>query len=396
MSTKSPVPANPDFSLVLGGPLFQLFRRAHLAGDGLEMLWRRVIVLAGIAWIPLFLLSLASGQAFGDAVRIPFLLDLEAHVRFLVALPLLIAAELVVHRRLMPAVRQFVERRIVSDADLPKFQQAVDATLRLRNSVWIEVGLISLVYAVGIQVWRSEVALDSASWYAVPDASGTHLTPAGWWFVFVSVPIFQFVLLRWYFRFLLWFLFLFRVSRLGLNLIPTHADRTGGLGFLGTSTTAFAPVLIAQGAMLAGIIASQIFHAGHALPEFKVQIVGFLAFFVIITLIPVMVFAPALAEAKRSGLAKLGRLASRYSGGFEGKWLRADAPGERELLGSADIQSLSDLASAFSVVQEMRFVPFGWRDVTRLAIITLTPFLPLLFTVFSLEDFANYVLKAIF
>jgi hypothetical protein len=396
MSTKSPVPANPDFSLVLGGPLFQLFRRAHLAGDGLEMLWRRVIVLAGIAWIPLLLLSLLSGQAFGDAVRIPFLMDVEAHVRFLVALPLLIAAELVVHRRLMPAVRQFVERRIVSDADLPKFQQAVDATQRLRNSVWIEVGLIALVYAVGIQVWRSEVALGSASWYAVPEAGGMRLTPAGWWFVFVSVPIFQFVLLRWYFRFLLWFLFLFRVSRLDLNLIPTHADRTGGLGFLGTSTTAFAPVLIAQGAMLAGLFASQIFHAGRSLPEFKVQIVGFLAFFVIITLIPVMVFAPALAEAKRTGLAKLGRLASRYSGGFEGKWFRADAPGERELLGSADIQSLSDLASAFSVVQEMRFVPFGWRDVTRLAVITLTPFVPLLFTVFSLEDFANYVLKAIF
>jgi len=396
MSTKSPVPANPDFSLVLGGPLFQLFRRAHLAGDGLEMLWRRVIVLMGIAWIPLFLLSLLWGQAFGDAVRIPFLHDLEAHVRFLVALPLLIAAELVVHRRLMPAVRQFVERRIVSDADLPKFQQAVESTQRLRNSVWIEIGLIALVYTVGIQVWRSEVALDSASWYAVPEAGGIRLTPAGWWFVFVSVPIFQFVLLRWYFRFLLWFLFLFRVSRLDLHLIPTHADRTGGLGFLGTSTAAFAPVLVAQGAMLAGIIASQIFHAGHALPEFKVQIVGFLAFFVIITLIPVTVFAPPVAEAKRSGLAKLGRLASRYSGGFEGKWFRADAPGERELLGSSDIQSLSDLASAFSVVQEMRFVPFGWRDVTRLAIITMTPFLPLLLTVFSLEDFANYVLKAIF
>ena len=396
MSTQSPVPANPDFSLVLGGPLYQLFRRSHLAGDALEMLWRRVIVLAGFAWLPLFLLSLASGRAFGDAVRIPFLNDVEVHVRFLVALPLLIAAELVVHRRLMPAVRQFVERRIVSDTDMPKFRQAVDSTIRLRNSVWIEVGLIVLVYTVGIYVWLTEVAIDSASWYAVPDTNGMRLTPAGWWLIFVSVPIFQFVLLRWYFRFLLWFLFLFRVSRLDLHLIPTHADRTGGLGFLGASTSAFAPVLVAQGAMLAGLIASQIFHAGHALPEFKVEIVSFVAFFIVVTLIPVTVFAPDLADAKRSGLAKLGRLASRYSGGFEGKWFRAEAPGDGELLGSADIQSLSDLGSAFSVVQEMRFFPFGWRDVTRLAAITMTPFLPLLLTVFSLEDFANYVIKAIF
>ena len=396
MSTENPGLPQPDFSLVLGGPLFQLFRRARLSGDGLELLWRRVMFLAAIAWAPLFLLSLASGRAFGDAVSIPFSADVEAHVRFLVALPLLIFAELVVHQRLLPAVRQFVERRIVSPADMPRFAQAVESTRRLRNSVWIELGLIALVYTVGIWIWRSEVAIESASWYAVPDAAGMHLTPAGWWFVFVSVPIFQFILLRWYFRFLLWFLFLFRVSRLDLNLIPTHADRTGGLGFLGASTTAFAPVLVAQGAMLAGLIASQIFHAGQSLPDFKVQIVAFLAFFIVVTLIPLTVFAPDLAEAKRIGLRQFGRLASRYSGEFEDKWFRADTPVDGELLGSGDIQSLADLGNSFSVVQEMRLVPFGWRDLTRLAAVTMTPFLPLLLTIFSLEDFASYVLKAIF
>jgi hypothetical protein len=292
-------------------------------------------------------------------------------------------------------VQQFVQRRIVRAEDLPAFQQAVDVTLRLRNSVWIEIGLIAAVYSVGIWVWRSQVALEAASWYAVPDGGGMRLTPAGYWFVFVSVPVFQFVLLRWYFRFLLWFLFLFRVSRLALKLVPTHADRTGGLGFLGGSVTAFAPVLMAQGAMLAGLIASQIFHAGRSLPEFKVEIVAFIAFFIVITLIPLTVFAPDLAKTKREGLRNFGRLASRYSGSFEGKWFQAGPADEDELLGTGDIQSLADLGNSFSVVQEMRFVPFGWRDVTRLAAITATPFLPLLLTVFSLEDFANYVIKAI-
>ena len=81
-----------DFSLVLGGPLFQLFRRAHLTGDALEMSNRRVILAACITWVPLLLLSLVSGHALGDSVAIPFLLDVETHVRFLVALPILIAA----------------------------------------------------------------------------------------------------------------------------------------------------------------------------------------------------------------------------------------------------------------------------------------------------------------
>jgi len=388
--------ANQDFSLVLGGPLYQLFRRTRLSGDALELLSRRIVLSSAITWVPLLLLSLFSGHARGDGVAIPFIEDLETHVRFLVALPLLIAAELIVHRRLLPAVQQFVQRRIIRDEDLPRYQQALDLTRRLRNSVWIELGLIAVVYGAGIWVWRSQVAIESASWYAVPDGDGMRLTPAGWWFVFVAVPIFQFVLLRWYFRFVLWFVFLFRISRLDLNLVPTHADRTGGLGFLGGSVTAFAPVLMAQGAMLAGLIASQIFHAGRSLPEFKVEIVAFIAFFIVITLVPLTVFATDLAAAKRAGLRKFGRLASRYSGGFEGKWFGATADDDRELLGSADIQSLADLGNSFGVVQEMRLVPFGWRDVTRLAAITATPFLPLLLTVFSLEDFANYVIKAVF
>ena len=398
MNSNAPIPSSstdrPDFSLVLGGPLFQLFRRAHLTGDALEMSNRRVIIAASITWVPLLLLSLLSGHAFGDSVAIPFLQDVEAHVRFLIALPILIASELIVHRRLSPAVRQFVERRIVIPEELPKFQQAIDSTMRLRNSVWIELALIAVVYGVGMWM-RDQLALDKASWYAIPDGKVMRLTPAGYWQMLVSAPIFQFILLRWYFRFFLWFWFLFRVSRLNLHLIPIHTDRTGGLGFLGASTMAFAPVLIAQGAVLAGLIASRIFYAGQTLTNFKVQVVSFVGFFVIATLIPLTVFAPRLAESKRAGRGDAGRLASRYGRLFEEKWFRGGASDD-ELLGSGDIQSLADLGNSMAVVQEMRLVPFGWRDVTRLVTITAVPFLPLLLTIFSLEDVATYLIKAIF
>jgi hypothetical protein len=46
-----------DFSLVLGGPLFQLLRRSHLAGDALELVRRRLIVIPLLAWVPLLVLS---------------------------------------------------------------------------------------------------------------------------------------------------------------------------------------------------------------------------------------------------------------------------------------------------------------------------------------------------
>jgi len=386
----------PDFSLVLGGPLYQLFRRAHLSGDALQLLRRRMLVIVGVAWLPLLLLSTLAGSAHSDAAGIPFLHDIEAHVRFLIALPILIGAELIVHLRIRPVVAQFVERRVVAPEDLPKFQQAIDSTLRLRNSVIGEVALLVVVYTIGLFVWRNQIALETASWYAIPDGELMRPTPAGYWYFFVSLPIFQFVLLRWYLRFFLWFWFLWRVSRLNLRLVPIHPDRTGGISFLGRSTNAFAPILFAQGAVLAGLLASQIFYAGQNLMAFQVQIASFVAFFVVVIFAPLTVFIPHLVRAKRRGMGEFGRLASRYTQEFEQKWIQGGAPADEALLGSADVQSLADLGNSYSFVQEMRLVPFGLKDVIRLAAVAAAPLLPLTLTVFKVEELAGYAIKVLF
>ena len=42
-----------DFSLVLGGPLYQLWRRLHAAGPTLDLLTRRMIGIPLVAWLPL-------------------------------------------------------------------------------------------------------------------------------------------------------------------------------------------------------------------------------------------------------------------------------------------------------------------------------------------------------
>jgi hypothetical protein len=396
MTKSATLEAQPDFSLVLGGPLYQLFRRAHLSGDALELLRRRIVIIVCVAWVPLLLLSVFSGTALGDRVAIPFLYDIEAHVRFLIALPILIAAELVVHLRIRPVVRQFVERRIIIPEEIGKFQAAIESTMRLRNSMIGEVVLVVLIYTAGIWVWRNQIALGGASWYASPAGTQMNLTAAGYWYVFASVPIFQFILLRWYLRLFLWFWFLFRVSRLNLHLIPTHPDRAGGLGFLGRSSYAFGPILLAQGAMLAGLIASQIFHAGQELMAFKVQVAGFVIFFIIVVFSPLTVFTGHLAGAKRQALGNFGRLASGYARKFEDKWFQGDASASDELLGSADIQSLADLGNSYSVVTEMRLVPFGWRDVTRLIAVIIAPLLPLTLTIFSLDELVSQLVKVLF
>ena len=60
-----------DFSLVLGGPLYQLWRGTRLAGDTLQLLHRRVLAMVVVTWVPLVLLSIAEGHAWGATVAMP-------------------------------------------------------------------------------------------------------------------------------------------------------------------------------------------------------------------------------------------------------------------------------------------------------------------------------------
>lgn len=387
----------PDFSLVLGGPLYQLWRRTRLSDDALHLLHRRVILFVFLAWVPLLVLSVREGLFWNGSVALPFLRDVEMHVRLLIALPLLIFAEILVHKRMRPMVLQFLERNLVSDSQLEKFKSAIASAMRLRNSVTAEIILIAFVYVVGVGfVWRTQVALDVASWYGVAVDGKLQPTPAGWWMGCVSLPIFQFLLLRWYFRLFIWTRFLWQVSRLDLQILPTHPDRCGGLGFLSGVSKAFSPLLLAQGAVLAGLMANRIFFAGGTLPEFKVDIIGLVAVMVFAILGPLLIFTPALSAARRAGLREYGSLAQRYARAFDEKWLRGGASANESLIGSADIQSLADMAGSFDIVKEMKVTPFTSRTVLELGVTTLLPLAPLLLTVIPMDQLLDRLLKIVF
>ena len=376
-----------DFSLVLGGPLFQLLRRAHLSDDALQMARQRIIVISLLAWLPLLVLSVLEGRALGSSVAVPFLLDVEVHIRYLVVLPLLVGAELVVHRRMRSVVEVFLERRLIPDSAMPRFDAAIASAFRWRNSVLAELLLIVLVYGVGILiVWRHYMALDASTWYATPSGDGTTLSFAGIWYGCVSLPLLQFLQVRWYFRLLIWFRLLWQVSRIDLSLIPTHPDRLGGLGFLASTVYAFAILAVAHGAMLAGPLANRILYLGAELLEFKAEIAMMLAFVLALVILPLLVFVPQLAQAKRAGLRDYGTLGERYVREFDAKWLRGGAPADEAFVGSADIQSLADLGNSYEVVRTMRPVPVTKEMVIQLALATLAPIAPLALTMMPLEE----------
>ena len=385
-----------DFSVVLGGPLFQLLRRARLTDDALLLLRKRIVVISLFAWMPLLVLSVLEGHFLSGSTPVPFLRDIEVHVRFLVAMPLLVGAELLVHARMRPLVRQFLERRVVPEAAIPRFDAAIASAVRLRNSVVAEALIIALVYGAGVVLWRHNVALDTATWYATPSSTGG-LRPslAGWWYGYVSLPAFQFLLLRWYLRVFIWARFLWQVSRIRLDLAPTHPDGAGGLGFLAILGSAFVPLALAHGVQLAGQIADRIFFVNAALPDFKAEVAVMVVFMLVLALGPLLPFAGQLAEAKRTGLREYGALAQRYVREFDEKWLRGGATDDEPLVGSGDIQSLADLGTGYERVQAMKLAPITKGMVIQIVVATVAPVIPLTLTMMPLEQLLKTLLRVL-
>ena len=259
--------------------------------------------------------------------------------------------------------------------------------MRLRNSTLAEVLLLVFAVTAGSELGKRYFASHVATWFAMPVGDHIQLTGAGYYYTFVSLTVFRFLLVRWYFRLFVWYRFLWQVSRrIRLRLNALHPDRAGGLGFLAGSLYAFSPVLLAHTIGLAGSMASSIWHEGAKLPQFKLDIVFWMIALMLLVLVPLFFFAIQLARAKRDGLREYGIVASQFTAEFRRKWIEGHVAEGETLADSADIQSLADLANSFDVVREMHWVPVGRNAVLRLAVVTVLPFAPLVLTMIPIEQ----------
>jgi hypothetical protein len=387
----------PPFSLVAGGPLFRLLRRLHLVNDEVEFLSRRILVAFSVAWIPLAVLAIFEGRAWGASVPVPFFYDIDLHARVLLGLPLMLGAERIVFRWMRSTVPEFLRRGLIPELERPRFDAAVASALKWRDSFLAETWIFLFVYFFGVlYLWRYHLALPMATWYAIPSGVGYRLTAAGWWYTLITVPTIQFLLLRWYYRIVVWARLLWQISRLDLPLIPTHPDRCGGLGFLATAFQSFGTLVLAQGVFVAGTIANRIFFAGAKLGQFQVELAFFTLFELVLVLGPALVFSPSLIRAKRSGRRDYGGLAEKYIREFDRKWLRGGAAADQEMLGSSDIQSLADMANSYEQIRRLQWVPFNRGIALELGFAALVPVAPLLLTMYPVEAIIDHVVKLIF
>ena len=208
----------------------------------------------------------------------------------------------------------------------------------------------------------------------------------------MSLPILFFFLLRWLWIFLIWAGFLFRVSRLDLELTPTHPDHVGGLGFLGWGLAGFAPVLMAISAVLSGSFAYEIVHRGSSLNVLKYHVIVFVVLAIGVLHAPLLVFTGRWRGA--------GSGAARFRGVDRGARPRlrrevGQGPGSEpgRAAGQPRRGLARGLAQVYEHVEEMQLVPFDKKALIVLVAAMLIPMIPLLGTVIGLTEILSMLGK---
>lgn len=371
------------FDLVHRGYAHQ-FSSWLLRKSWLPMTVSKILLLLSVTWLPLVVLSLFAGHVFGDKVNVSFFADPEVHVRLLLSLPLLELAEVAIAFSLSVQVEHLLNRGIVGKADRPKFRDAERQILKWRDAGFSEVTLLVLAFAISI---LSRVFLGISDGTSSWERAEGPVTLAGWWHILVSLPILYFILLRWLLIFALWSVFLYQVSRLDLNLTPTHPDHAGGMGFLGWGLASFSLVLMAVSSVFSAALAAEIYQHGESLNSLKYHIVVFVIIALLVLHAPLMAFSVKLARCRFQGLLQFGALVWEHDRAFDEKWIEHRSPVSGEsLLGTPDAQSMSNIAICYQHINEMWPIPFDSKAFAILVLAALLPLLPLLGTQIPLQE----------
>lgn len=376
-----------DGGLFEQAPPVGLQKRIGLVRKGKLNIGTRALLVILLGWVPLLVLALVQSAFARADVVTPFLLEVGAHARYLVAAPLLVIAEAACAPQLNAIVRHFADSGIVADGDRDRFDEAVASTRGWLQSGVAEVLAILLAYLISVAAALSH-SPDQLPLWAAPVAGVPHFSLAGWWHMLVSLPLLLLLIFGWLWRLALWTRLLWVMARLELRLVASHPDRCAGLSFLGQSIRAFAIVALALAVIIAGRSAHIVLTGGGLpTPNFLAN-VGLLVTIMLMFVAPLVMFTPTLMHVWRSGTLQYDALADGLGHAFERKWL-AQKVGQ-DVLERPDFSATADLYSVVGNVHAIRLIPVDLKDLIALAVAMLVPFVPVVLLAFPLDEIWKY------
>jgi len=381
--------APAEISLVRGGPFYRAQHAVGLIRPNEWDLARRITFLIAVGWLPLFVITaLLNRDGFISLIR-----DYRVHSRLLVAVPVLLIGELLVESRFRAVIGHLRQASLLDVPELARVDGVIATIIRARDSFLPELAIVLLLIVHTATSYKGLV--DTTPWLSRASDAELHLTAAGWYAVLVSSSIFQFLLGLALWKWLLWTFFAFKLSRRNLKLVATHPDGHGGLGFLGLTSAAFAPIAFSATAVIAATWRQDILHHGAHLINFKLPAIVLVALTASVALGPLAFFVPRLAGVRRKGILDYGILGQLHSTEFHQKWILHRAGHEPEFLIAPDSTTLANYGHAYETIENMNSFPADKGALYTLAAAVVIPALPAILAEIPFAVVLSDLLKAL-
>lgn len=371
--------AHHQYTVVTGGPFHRVLAALRLTGPWRPSVIKPALAAIAITCVPLFLLGVVEYWRWGRFD--PLVTDPSMLVRFLVAIPLLFAAEFSLHERCARTLERMVHADVFGPENEPAIERILVRARRLRDLRSVEWALLLMAVCLSLATLFGWVGPSGLMHAGVKE---TVITPVRIWYCAVSLPLFQFLLARWLWHWLIWSLVLLALSRLRLRSIATHPDHAGGLEMLSDPTFSFALFAAAGSAVVAGEWTTQIVANHYELQDMIVPFTALAVTALMLAFGPLLLFYPQLWRVRYQGMRDYGWLSHGHSRLFHRRWIKPAL--DEALLGHPDISSLADLSTAYENMAKMRLVPFGPRALVSVAIGVLVPMTPLIFLEMPLSE----------
>jgi hypothetical protein len=365
-------PTASEYLAAHGGPFFELQRRFGLLHERSLKTGRRALLFVGLAWFVPLLLGLPRSFLAADTPG-SYLGDLGVWARFVAGIGAFVLAEQQVERGLRIKLGQFLKAPLIAPSSVAPFAEAVTTALARRDSRVAEATCLVLAIVAGVVAFANTHAATVSSWAVEVSPDRNRLTLTAWWMVFVSQPLFVFLLLRGLWRHFVWAQLLRRIARLELRLVATHPDGNGGLAFLASYPNAYVLFIFGVSAAIGAAIAKHLLQESLTSTTFSIIAGGWLVVVLALFAYPLSAFSKPLAELKEKSLLMLGTQATRYHRLNERKILGTNVAAESADEVQQQADDIADPTKQFETTRKLSAMLLNRSAIVPVAAAALLP-----------------------
>ncbi|MBX3155329.1 MAG: hypothetical protein KF773_04985 [Deltaproteobacteria bacterium] len=363
-----------DSSIGEGGPLRRFEAVCHLT-----TLRGQLAAVLLFTWVPIVVFSLLHERVTGGTAVL--LHHPAVHVRLLVGAPVLLLLDHIFPSACNHVLRQLSRQGFITEAARPRWERLLRSAKRLSDSALPEIVLAVACVALGVAVLSGVIPVAGL-------IARDSLTAAQIWYGLTALPLFEFLLLRSLWRWIIWLRVLIGLARIDLDLDPTNPDGHGGIGFLRAPSLNYCLCLLFT---IASVLCAEWGARGATDATLTTFLPPLLAFAILGTLLaygPLLLFIPQLVRARREARDELGRISAEA-----GRWLRRtqfDLPDTAAVIQRPEVQGLAALSAIYrEASSSIGLFMLKKRDLVLVVLVTLLPMVPLMVWKIPYEDWVS-------